>query len=197
MRLLGAILAGGATRPDGRDMALPDKAMVAFAGRPLAARVLARLAPQVEATALVGGDPARLAPFGVRAIDDGPMAGQGPLSGLHAALLLADRAGFDALLSVPCDMPFLPADLAARLAAAQPPAIAASAGRLHHLVGLWPVSVLRDLAMCLAEPYSRSVEAWADRLRPRPVIFAGRPDPFFNVNTPADLARALALAAPE
>jgi len=192
MLILGAILCGGAPRGG-----FADKPLVAFAGQPLAARVLARLAPQVDAVVLVGADPARLAPLGARAVDDGPMAGQGPLSGLHAALLLADREGFDAVLSVPCDMPFLPATLAARLEAAGPPAVAVSAGRMHHLVGLWPVATLRDLTMCLAEPFSRSVEAWADRLRPKPVLFAGRPDPFFNVNTPSDLARALALAPPE
>jgi molybdopterin-guanine dinucleotide biosynthesis protein A len=192
MRVLGAILCGGVSRHG-----IADKPLVPFAGAPLAARVAARLAPQVEAVVLVAAEPAKLTALGLRAIDDGPMAGQGPLSGLHAALLLAERESFDAVLSVPCDLPFLPANLAARLAAAGPPAIAISAGRMHHLVGLWPVATLRDLAMCLAEPFSRSVEAWADRLRPKPVIFAGRPDPFFNVNTPADLARALALAPPE
>lgn len=192
MRILGAILSGGAPR-----LSLPEKATIGFAGQPLAARVLARLAPQVSAAVLVGGDSVRLTSLGARAIDDGPMAGQGPLSGLHSALLVADREGFDAVLSVPCDLPFLPDDLAGRLQAAGPPAIAVSAGRMHHLVGLWPASALRDLAMCLAEPFSVSVEAWADRLRPKAVIFAGRPDPFFNVNTPADLARALTLAAPE
>lgn len=192
MRTLGAILCGGGPRGG-----MPDKPLVAFAGVPLAGRVAARLAPQVDALVLVSADPARLAVLGLRAIDDGPMAGQGPLSGLHAALLLADREGFDAVLAVPCDIPFLPPTLAARLAAAGLPAVAVSAGRMHHLVGLWPVAVLRDLAMCLAEPFSRSVEAWADRLRPKPVIWTGRPDPFFNVNTPADLARAAALAPSE
>jgi molybdopterin-guanine dinucleotide biosynthesis protein A len=192
MRILGAILCGGMARGG-----IADKPLLPFAGVPLAARVAARLGPQVAGLVLVAGDPARLAPLGLRAIDDGPMAGQGPLSGLHSALLAAEREGFDAVLSAPCDLPFLHADLAARLLAAGPPAIALSAGRMHHLVGLWPVAALPDLAMCLAEPFSRSVEAWADRLRPKPVIFAGRPDPFFNVNTPADLARALALAPPE
>jgi molybdopterin-guanine dinucleotide biosynthesis protein A len=190
MRTLGAILCGGAPRGG-----FADKPAIPFAGTPLALRVLARLAPQVEAAVLVGAD---LKTFpAARVIDDGPMAGQGPLSGLHAALLLAERERFDAVLSAPCDMPFLPTDLAARLRVAGPPAVALSAGRVHHLVGLWPVGLLRDLAMCLAEPYSRAVEAWADRHRPRPVIFAGRPDPFFNVNTPADLARAATLMPPE
>lgn len=192
MRILGAILCGGAARGG-----LADKPLIPFAGVPLAARVLARLAPQVAEVVLVAGNPAALAALGQRTIDDGPLPGQGPLSGLHAALLLAGREGFDAVLSAPCDMPFLPSALAARLAAAGPPSIAASAGRTHHLVGLWPAGSVRDLGMCLAEPYSRAVEAWADRLRPKAVLFAGRPDPFFNVNTPSDLARALALSPPE
>lgn len=192
MRVLGAILCGGAPRGG-----FADKALVAFAGQALAARTLARLAPQVELAVLVAADPARLSRLGARTLDDGPMAGQGPLSGLHSALLLAEREGFAAVLSAPCDMPFLPADLAARLAASGAPSVAVSMGRVHHLVGLWPVAALRDLAMSLAEPWSRAVEAWADRLRPRPVIWTGRPDPFFNVNTPADLARAATLAPPE
>ncbi len=192
MRILGAILCGGPPRGG-----FTDKPLVGFAGVPLALRVLARLAPQVDAVVLVAGNPAALAGLGVRVLDDGPMPGRGPLSGLHAALLAAGREGFGLVLSVPCDMPLLPADLAARLLAAGPPAIAVSAGRMHHLVGLWPAAALGDLAMCLAEPFSHAVEAWADRLRPRPVLFGGRPDPFFNVNTPADLARALALAAPQ
>lgn len=192
MRMLGAILCGGAPRGG-----FANKPLVPFAGVPLAARVLARLAPQVDEAVLVAANPQRLADLGARVLDDGPMAGQGPLSGLHSALLAAEREGFGAVLSVPCDMPLLPPTLAARLLAAGMPSVAVSAGRMHHLVGLWPVAALRDLAMCLAEPFSRSVEAWADRLRPKPVIFAGRPDPFFNVNTPADLARAMALASPE
>lgn len=192
MRVLGAILCGGAPRGG-----FSDKPLVPFAARPLAACVLARLAPQVETVVLVAQNPSRLATLGAALLDDGPMADQGPLSGLHAALLAATRERFDAVLSAPCDMPLLPPDLAARLAAAGPPSIAVSAGRVHHLVGLWPAAALADLARFLAEPYSRAVEAWADRLRPKPVLFAGRPDPFFNVNTPADLARALSLTAPE
>lgn len=192
MKTLGAILAGGAPRGG-----FADKPLVASAGQALAARTLARLAPQVDAAVLVAADPARLAALGARTLDDGPMAGQGPLSGLHSALLTAEREGFSAVLSVPCDMPFLPNNLRARLEAAGAPAVAVSLGRVHHMVGLWPVAALRDLAMSLAEPWSRAVEAWADRLRPRPAIWTGRPDPFFNVNTPDDLARAATLAPPE
>jgi molybdopterin-guanine dinucleotide biosynthesis protein A len=194
--VLAAILCGGAPRGGtGPSHGFADKPRVVFAGQPLAVRVAARLGPQVDALVLVGADAAQFPAH--RCIDDGPMAGQGPLSGMHAALLLADREGYGAVLSAPCDIPFVPLDLAARLAAAGPPAVAVSAGRVHHLVGLWPTRLLRDLAMSLAEPFSRAVEAWVDRLRPRPVLFSGRPDPFFNVNTPADLARAAALMPPE
>lgn len=194
MKSFGVILAGGRARG-----AIADKPFVRLAGRALVAHGAARLAPQVARLVVAtDADPARYAALGLAAIGDGPMAGNGPLSGLHAALLLAQAEGFDAVLSAPCDMPFLPPDLAARLLAAGPPAIALSAGRMHHMVGLWQVALLRDLAMSLSEPYSRAMEAWADRHRPRRVLWSSKPhDPFLNINTMAELARAQALAAPE
>jgi molybdopterin-guanine dinucleotide biosynthesis protein A len=194
MKILSVILAGGRARG-----AIADKPFVPLAGRPLLAHGAARLVPQVARLVVAtDGDRARLADLGLDAIDDGPMAGNGPLSGLHAALLLAQAEGFDAVLSAPCDMPFLPPDLAARLHAAGPPAIALSAGRMHHMVGLWPVLLLRDLAMSLSEPYSRAMEAWVDRHRPRRVLWSSRPyDPFLNINTPAEFSRAQALSVTE
>ncbi|MCW5582176.1 MAG: NTP transferase domain-containing protein, partial [Luteimonas sp.] len=75
MRLLGAILCGGAPRGG-----FANKPLVPFAGVPLAARVLARLAPQVDEAVLVAANPQRLAGLGARVLDDGPIAGQGPLS---------------------------------------------------------------------------------------------------------------------
>jgi molybdopterin-guanine dinucleotide biosynthesis protein A len=194
MKRLGVILAGGRARGG-----IADKPFVPLAGRPLVAHVAARLAPQVTRLVVAtDGERARYATLGLTVIDDGPMAGNGPLSGLHAALLLAQAEGFDAVLSAPCDMPFLPPDLAARLMAAGPPAMALSVGRMHHMVGLWPTLLLRDLAMSLSEPFSRAMEAWADRHRPRRVLWSGKPhDPFHNINTTADLHHAQALAAPE
>ncbi len=194
MKILGIVLAGGRARG-----ALASKPFAPLAGRPLVAHVAARLAPQVSRLVVATDTPDdAFAALGLSTISDGPMAGNGPLSGLHAALLLAHAEGFDAVLSVPADMPLLPPDLAARLQEAGPPAIALSGGRMHHMVGLWPVLLLRDLAMSLSEPYSRAMEAWADRHRPRRVLWSAKPfDPFLNINTPSDLQRAKALTTTE
>ena len=54
---------------------------------------------------------------GVEVMADDP-ALEGPLAGLASALALARRRGADHILTLPCDAPFLPGDLAARLGAA-------------------------------------------------------------------------------
>jgi molybdopterin-guanine dinucleotide biosynthesis protein A len=104
------------------------------------------------------------------------------------------------LVSVPADCPFLPADLVDRLltAAKRKPgriAMAASGGRLHPVVALWSLSLADDLAEALAGSGSRSVLKFADRYGVVREEFGTDPvDPFFNVNTPDDLATAEALA---
>ena len=81
MRIFGVILAGG----QGRRMGGQDKALVALAGPPLLAHVIARLEPQVERLALsANGDPARFARYGLPILPDA--LGAGPLAGVLAAL---------------------------------------------------------------------------------------------------------------
>ncbi len=170
-----------------------DKALVTLHRQPLLGHALRRLAPQVERLALsAAGDPARFAAFNVPVLDDGEYRGMGPLAGVLAGLRWAARMGGEALLTVPVDTPFIPYDLAAFLDAA--PAVACHAGRVHHLVALWPVAAEQALAEFLAEPGSRRVAEFARLLAMRPVEFLDAEcpgaDPFANINTPADLAAA-------
>ena len=192
------ILAGGrAERLGGA-----EKPLLVLGGQTILERILAALADDVAAVALsANGDPARFARFGLPVLPDGPFAGEGPLAGLLAGLDWAAAFGAAALLTVPGDTPFLPTRLASRLAPA--PAVAASAGRRHHLVALWPVAARASLAARLAASGPRAVAAFAATLRPRVVEFdvesrvesPGVPrDPFLNVNTQADLALARAIA---
>ncbi len=167
-----------------------DKAMVMLAGRPLLAHVVARLAPQVAAMAIsANGDPARFAGFGLPVLADAADGPAGPLAGLLAgarwALTAHPRAW---LLSAPCDVPFLPADLVARLGAARLPACAAAAGRLHPLVALWRP---RELAAAAGE--GGSARALLARLGGASVAWQaaeGAADPFANINDPAALSAA-------
>ena len=192
MLIAGLILAGG----QGRRLGGADKALLPLAGKPLLDHVLARLRPQLGALALsANGDPARFAAWGLPVLPDAPLPPEapaaGPLGGLLAGLGWAAGQGAEMLLSVPVDTPFVPDDLVARLWPA--PACAASAGRVHHLVGLWPVAPARAaLHAMLARPGPRAVAGLGAALGCRAVAFAAPPDPFLNLNTPADLAAAAA-----
>ncbi len=194
------ILAGG----QGRRMGHADKALCLLAGKPLLDHVIARLAPQCDRLALsANGDAARFARFGLPVLPDATPDHPGPLAGLLAGMDWAAADGASAILSVAVDTPFLPPDLAARLAAAagQGAAIAASPDasgqmRAHPTAGLWPVHARADLRAALAAGHRRLM-AWAEAQNAVQVPFEAHPlDPFFNLNTPADVALAERLIAP-
>lgn len=180
------ILAGGlSTRMGGG-----DKGLQPLAGRPVLAHVVARLAPQAGALALNANGPAtRFNALGLEVIAD-PLPGHlGPLVGILAAMRWAAAMGAERVATVPCDAPFLPLDLIARLAQAQGAAFAASASGLHPVCGLWPVSAAAALEGQILSG-TRKVRAWAQDLGAEVVRFAGQPDPFANLNTHDDLAQA-------
>ncbi len=103
MTILGAIIAGGKSSRMGQDKALMD-----FHGRPLISAVAERIRPQVDWLIFnANGDAARFANLGCEVVPDRYDTGT-PLSGLHAALSFGAEQGFDAVLTVPCDTPFLP-----------------------------------------------------------------------------------------
>jgi molybdopterin-guanine dinucleotide biosynthesis protein A len=201
----GLILAGGRARRMGGI----DKALVLLGGRPLMAHVAARLAPQCAPLALsANGDPRRFDGAGLAAgapvLPDAPPDGvepfAGPLAGLLAGLDWAAAAGLPCVVTAAADTPFLPADLVARLSDGDGPAVAASSGpdgrlRRHPTFGLWPVALRDDLRAALTAG-ERKLGLWAERQGARIVPFPAEDgDPFFNVNTPEDLAQAEAMLA--
>ena len=182
------ILAGG----KGTRLGGVDKAFVDLAGQPLLDHLLARLAPQAAAIAIsANGDPARFAPYRLPVLPDGAWAGKGPLAGIAAGLAWASSIGASALASVPVDTPFIPPDLLARLT--PPPAVAVWQGRQHHLVALWPVTLLQRLTAFLAAPGAYKVRDALALDGARQVIFTDPADPFLNINTPENHAEAAIL----
>ncbi|WP_338663140.1 molybdenum cofactor guanylyltransferase MobA [Pararoseomonas sp. SCSIO 73927] len=184
-RILGVALAGGLARRMGGG----DKALLPLGGRPMLSILLERLAPQVAALAIsANGDPARFgdAAPGVPVLPD-PLPGfPGPLAGVLAGMEHAARLGLELVLTVPGDTPLIPADLAARLRdAASPIACAASSGRAHPPVGLWPVALRETLRQAIAAGEGK-VSRWAGRHGCAAVEWPG--DPFLNANAPQDLA---------
>ncbi len=184
VRPIALILAGGrATRLGG-----VDKALLPAGDCTLIEHLLDRLAPQSSRIAIsANGDPTRYAGLGLPVLPD-DVTGRGPLGGVLRGLAWAESLGADTLLTVPGDTPFIPRDLAARLGAA--PSWAESPTGLHPLVALWPVAGRAALAAWLAGQPSGRVRAFGAGLGMRAVWFADAPDPFANVNTPADLAAA-------
>lgn len=118
---------------------------------------------------------------------------EGPLAGLIAGLRFARTAGRSLVLTIPADMPFLPPDLVDRLLPAiggQGCAIASSGGHLHPVCALWQTSAAEHFGSYLAGR-RRSLKGFAALIGFREVEWATRPhDPFFNINSAADLAEA-------
>ena len=145
---------------------------------------------------LAGGASPPRAPVAVALLPDPLLPGveerPGPLAGLLAATEWAALLGAGQVLAVPGDAPFLPRDLLPRLQAAGAPSVAASAGRLHPVAGLWPAGAAPLIRQALAAG-TRRVEDVARALGAAVVDFPrdpGGPDPFLNVNGPADLEDA-------
>lgn len=198
MRILGLILAGG----QGRRLGGVDKAFQPVGGVACLTRVHARLGPQCDALAasVVAPDGAWRA-TGLRLIEDcGAPHHDGPLAGILAGLVAAEADGFDALLTVPVDTPFIPADLAMRLAQALTQAqadfaIAESAGEHHPVIGLWPVAIRAAVDAAFAEGL-RAPRRLNRVLRPATATWPTDPyDPFLNLNRPEDRAQLDAIAA--
>lgn len=195
-RVLGVILAGGQARRMGGG----DKCRLDLGGQSLIGHVITRLAPQCDGLVVnANGDPARFADLGLPVLADSIAGFRGPLAGVLAGMDHGAAHGFSHVLSAAADTPFLPPDLARRLAAAAragglPIALAATSdqGRLfrHPTFGLWPVSLREDLRAQVMSGLSK-VSLWADRHGAAQAVFPTDPiDPFFNINTPDQLVIA-------
>ncbi len=192
---LGLVLAGGLARRMGGG----DKARIKIGGRTILSRVLDCLEPQCARTIInANGDPARFADTALPIVADSVPDFAGPLAGILAGLdwAAAHAPQLEWLLSVPGDCPFLPNDLLARLhearrAAGVPLACARSGEWRHPVVGLWPVALREDLRRALTREGLHKIEIWTARHGIAIADWPNKPvDPFFNVNTPEDAARA-------
>ncbi|MGD9536972.1 MAG: molybdenum cofactor guanylyltransferase MobA [Alphaproteobacteria bacterium] len=198
--VVGVLLAGGLARRMGGG----DKGSRLLGGRPIIARIIERVRPQVGALILnANGDPGRFAPYGLPVVPDVVEGFAGPLAGVLTGMTWAREnvPGATWLASVATDAPFVPRDLVARLRDAaegqgRKLSCAASGGRTHPVMALWSLNLATALRRALVEEGVRKAEAWVMREDAAIVAFeAGALDPFFNVNTPADLAAAERLIA--
>lgn len=189
------ILAGGASRRFGS-----NKALALLGGRPLISHVLERVGQQTQSPIAINCDEAgAFADFDLPLVPDSKWTGEGPLSGIFASITWARAQGYSQVATVSVDVPCLPMDLISKLSGAGAPSIASSGDRWHPVNGLWDTSKLDDLDDYLRSG-ERSVHGWAESCKARVVHFeAARDglDPFYNINTPAELERISAIPKPD
>jgi molybdopterin-guanine dinucleotide biosynthesis protein A len=188
VRITGVLLAGG----QGRRMGGVDKGLVPLAGKPMAAHALERLSPQVDEL-IISANRNTLAweAFGYRVLSDDIQGYAGPLAGLHAALT---RASHPLVVTAPCDSPYLPIDLVARLAAAwhatgADVAVVKTFERLHPVFCLCGRETITQLDAYLAAG-GRRMDRWYADLKVVEVAFDDQDAAFRNINTREDLAQA-------
>jgi molybdenum cofactor guanylyltransferase len=198
---LGLVLAGGLARRMGGG----DKALIEIGGATILDRVLATLSGQCTDIIInANGDPARFADTGCVVVPDNVAGHPGPLAGILAGLdwLAEQNNGVEWIVSVPGDCPFLPDDLVEKLHVARrklgagvPLACARSGEWRHPVVGSWPLALRTDLRKALVDEDLRKIEVWTARHGIAIAEWPAEPvDPFFNVNTPEDAARATRIA---
>ena len=183
LKITGIVLAGG----QGRRRGGVDKGLQLLNGRPMIAHVIERLAPQVEDIVInANQNREAYAAFGHPVVPDAIEGYAGPLAGLHAGLQAATQA---LVVTVPCDSPFLPADLVARLASAlgdNDLAVAKTGAQAHPVFALVRRTLLAHLAAYLAGG-GRKIDAWYASLKVVEVAFDDEADAFSNINTREEL----------
>ncbi len=186
----GLVLAGGRSSRFGG-----EKAAAALGGRSLliwavgrlqatCLRVAVNARPDTQAEALAMA-------HGLAVLHDAAGDADGPLAGIRAGLSWAAGNGARALAVSPCDTPFLPDDVFARLIQAAGPgaAMAATAEGRQPLCAVWPVDALPLVAEALAGGGHPPTWQVLQRLGAVQVGFDAQ-EAFINLNTLEDLAAA-------
>ena len=189
--ITAVVLSGGR----GQRMGGLDKGLQAFCGMPLAQWALQRIAPQVGRSVVnANRHLEQYANFGVPVVPDRNDVGEyaGPLAGVLAAL---EVCATPYLLTVPCDTPLFPLDLATRLSDALAQADAdfavAYAWEEDGALRSQPVfclmrADLRESLLQFMQTGGRKVAAWTAQHRCVQVAFnlpGDDPRAFFNANT--------------
>ena len=187
--ITAVILAGGR----GSRMGGVDKGLLAFNGQPLVEHAIERIAPQVHQVIInANRNLETYRAFGAQVFPDHDTEFSGPLSGFIVGL---SHCKTPYLLTIPCDTPFFPLDVANRLLNELKTrkaniAIAAQAGQTHPVFCLIKKELLSDLVTFMHNG-GRKIGAWAEAQKTVLVNFdlpSDDPLAFSNANTFEELA---------
>jgi molybdenum cofactor guanylyltransferase len=184
-KITGLVLAGGM----GRRMDSRDKGLVEFRDKPMVAHAIDRLRPQVASLIInANRNVETYAALGFPVVSDEVSGFAGPLAGLHSGMRTCETAF---IATVPCDSPFLPLDLIARLQAAlqlqdADIAVASTGGQLQPVFALYKTSLVTSLEKFLGEG-GRKIDKWYEQHKTVAVDFEDE-HAFANINSAAELA---------
>ena len=186
--ITAVILAGGR----GRRLGGMDKGLLEYEGRPLIEHILMAIQPQVGAIMInANRNQQRYSQYGHPVISDEMVDYQGPLAGFAAALAACET---DYIITLPCDGPFVPADLVARMSKALAEgdaelAVAHDGQRMQPVYALIPRSIRASLDKFLAAG-DRKIDLWYARHATALADFSDVRETFFNINTDDDRQQA-------
>ncbi len=186
-QITAVVLAGGR----GRRLGGRDKGLIELGGKALAAHVAARLRPQCHHLLISANrhlDAYRR--LGPEVVPDSSPDHPGPMAGIAAAMAVAPSPY---LLTTPCDAPFVPTDLARRMAATmarekRTSCICHDGQRPQILFALLPVTLRHELETQIARGHLK-VSRWIEEQNPAVLHLPDR-WAFFNINRPEDLTLA-------
>lgn len=165
-----------------------DKGLIELHGKPLLDYIIAGLRPQAGNVIVnANRNLDRYRAFGYPVVAD--MMGDffGPLVGMATGMQAADT---QFILAVPCDSPFVPAQLCNTLLQAMKKvnadiSVAHDGIRMQPVFALLRCELLPSLLSYLNEG-GRKIDTWYAQHRLALADFSGSPDVFLNLNTPAD-----------
>ena len=182
--ITAVILAGGR----GSRLGGQDKGMLELNGRPLIEHILDAVKPQVK-TVIINANRNHqfYAGYGYPVVSDDMTNFQGPLAGFAAALSACNTSF---VMTLPCDGPSVPVDLAARLCKAiidieAELAVAHDGKRLQPVYALIPRSLLASLLTFL-NAGDRKIDLWYSQHKVALADFSDVMNSFFNINTEKD-----------
>mgnify|MGYP003863119005 CR=1 FL=1 len=192
-QIVGVILAGGLARRMGGG----DKSMLRIGERRILDYVVASACAQLDSVIInANGDPQRFTEFNLPVQADIVPDFAGPLAGVVSAMawVKQNQPNCSHIITMAADTPFFPSDYVSRMLSLmqlkhQRLACASYQGRTQPVFGLWPVDLFDDLYKALVEDDMRKVDRFTTPYGVVDVAFDElASNPFFNVNTPQDIA---------
>ncbi len=186
--ITAVILAGGR----GSRLGGQDKGLLGLNGKPLIEHILDAITPQVKTVIISANRNHQVyAGYGYPVVSDDMTDFQGPLAGFAAALSACNT---DYIMTLPCDGPSVPADLAARLSKAiidneAELAVAHDGQRMQPVYALIPRSLL-DSLLAFLDAGDRKIDLWYAQHKVALADFSDVLESFFNINTEKDHRQA-------